>query len=63
MYLDDEALALEFVLLAESRELRRVTALSRVFSQADAETNVRGYSRGAFMSFPGSLRSFELLLQ
>ena len=26
MYLDDEAFALEFVLLAESRELGRVTA-------------------------------------
>lgn len=42
MYLDNEALALEFVLLAESRELRRVTALYRVQSVRVNAKTMRG---------------------
>ena len=66
MYLDDEALALEFVLLAEGRELRRVAAFvpcSVRPTRKNGEEEGRGDLRGAFMSVPGSLRSFELLVQ
>ena len=62
MYLDNETLALEFVLLAERRELRRVTALYP-YSVSLGERKRGGYSRGAFMSVPTSLCSFELFLQ